>query len=227
MRTLGGPINGLRTLGHHTDDLSATNILSDSLPENAATLCKLYLNSNSLWDYVRFTCKYNPEYEIYLSGNHIRNVKAVRMFYATRVLDISHNLLETLLGSDCQDISQTKILNLSNNPLKNIQRYDIGVNAQLRKLILANSELPEIYVNISSTFNLHLIDLRENRRTRRVHVITKSICQYRFSKSEINSNSNAKLRSIIKCLKPHTIPTFHCYKSNTSRALIHIPPKDQ
>ncbi|KAI0981732.1 hypothetical protein GJ496_000488 [Pomphorhynchus laevis] len=135
MRTLGGPINGLRTLGHHTDDLSATNILSDSLPENAATLCKLYLNSNSLWDYVRFTCKYNPEYE----------------------------------------------MNLSNNPLKNIQRYDIGVNAQLRKLILANSELPEIYVNISSTFNLHLIDLRENRRTRRVHVITKSICQYRLN----------------------------------------------
>ncbi|KAI0982796.1 hypothetical protein GJ496_006651 [Pomphorhynchus laevis] len=167
-------------------------------------LHEIYLNSNSLWDYVRFTCIYNPEYEIYLSGNHIRNVKAVRMFYATRVLDISHNLLETLLGSDCQDISETKILtvssnmintidkrfseimksleelDLSNNPLRSIHRYEIGVNAQLRKLILANSELPEIYVNISSTFNLHLIDLRENRRTRRVHVITNTICQYRL-----------------------------------------------
>ncbi|KAI0985561.1 hypothetical protein GJ496_001868 [Pomphorhynchus laevis] len=172
-------------------DLSETNLPSDSLPENFANLCKLYLNRNSLWEYVRFTCKYNPEYEIYLSGNHIRNVKAVRMFYATRVLDISHNLLETLLGSDCQDISETKILtvssnmintidkrfseimksleelDLSNNPLKKIQRYDIGVNAQLRKLILANSELPEIYVNISSTFNLHLIDLRKKQTNKK------------------------------------------------------------
>ncbi|KAI0989324.1 hypothetical protein GJ496_010165 [Pomphorhynchus laevis] len=70
----------------------------------------IYLNRNSLWEYVRFTCKYNPEYEIYLSGNHIQNVKSVRMFYITSVLDISGNLLEDLLGSDCQDISLTKIL---------------------------------------------------------------------------------------------------------------------
>ncbi|KAI0989325.1 hypothetical protein GJ496_010165 [Pomphorhynchus laevis] len=47
---------------------------------------------------------------LYLSGNHIQNVKSVRMFYITSVLDISGNLLEDLLGSDCQDISLTKIL---------------------------------------------------------------------------------------------------------------------
>ncbi|KAI0986968.1 hypothetical protein GJ496_005616, partial [Pomphorhynchus laevis] len=186
-------------------DLSATNLPSDSLPENAATFCKLYLNRNSLWEYVRFTCKYNSEYEIYLSGNHIQNVRSVKMFYATSVLDISHNLLEDLLGSDCQDISQTTILNvssnridiiddsfsqimiyleeldLSNNPLKNIQRYDISANTRLRKLILANSYLHEIDINISLPWNAPLIDLRGNSQIRRINVITESICQYRFA----------------------------------------------
>ncbi|KAI0978850.1 hypothetical protein GJ496_008631 [Pomphorhynchus laevis] len=140
-------------------DLSETNISSDSLPENVPNLCKIYLNRNSLWQYVRFTCKYNPEYEIYLKGNHIQNIKAVRMFYATRVLDISHNLLETLLGSDCNDISQTKILDLSYNQLRNIQRFDINANSQLRKLILTNSYLHEIYINISLSWNVSLIQL--------------------------------------------------------------------
>ncbi|KAI0988022.1 hypothetical protein GJ496_005222 [Pomphorhynchus laevis] len=164
-------------------DLSDTNLSSYSLLENVANLCKIYLNRNSLWEYVRFTCKYNSEYEIYLSGNHIQKANSVRMFYTTRVLDISHNLLEDLLGSDCEDISHTKILNvssnmianidenfpqimtlleeldLSNNPLKNIERYDIGVNAQLRKLILANSDLLRIDIYISSPWNVHLIQL--------------------------------------------------------------------
>ncbi|KAI0979207.1 hypothetical protein GJ496_001613 [Pomphorhynchus laevis] len=165
-------------------------------------LTEIYLNRNSLWEYVRFTCKYNSEYEIYLSGNHIQKANSVRMFYTTRVLDISHNLLEDLLGSDCEDISHTKILNvssnmianidenfpqimtlleeldLSNNPLKNIERYDIGVNAQLRKLILANSDLLRIDIYISSPWNVHLIDIRENRRIKRVNIITTSICRY-------------------------------------------------
>ncbi|KAI0978125.1 hypothetical protein GJ496_009570 [Pomphorhynchus laevis] len=183
-------------------DLSDTNLSSYSLLENVANLCKIYLNRNSLWEYVRFTCKYNSEYEIYLSGNHIQKANSVRMFYTTRVLDISHNLLEDLLGSDCEDISHTKILNvssnmianidenfpqimtlleeldLSNNPLKNIERYDIGVNAQLRKLILANSDLLRIDIYISSPWNVHLIDIRENRRIKRVNIITTSICRY-------------------------------------------------
>ncbi|KAI0981160.1 hypothetical protein GJ496_003191 [Pomphorhynchus laevis] len=183
-------------------DLSDTNLSSDSLPENIVNLCKIYLNRNSLWEYVRFTCKYNSEYEIYLSGNHIQNAKTVRMFYFTRVLDISYNLLQDLLGSDCKDISKTKILNvssnmintidvsfsaimkfleeldLSNNPLKNIQRYDIGIDTRLRKLILANSDLQEIAINISLPWNVPSIDLRKNSRIRRVNVITKSICEY-------------------------------------------------
>ncbi|KAI0986472.1 hypothetical protein GJ496_011441, partial [Pomphorhynchus laevis] len=183
-------------------DLSDTNLSSDSLPENIVNLCKIYLNRNSLWEYVRFTCKYNSEYEIYLSGNHIQNAKAVRMFYFTRVLDISYNLLRDLLGFDCKDISETKILNvssnmintidvsfsaimkfleeldLSNNPLKNIQRYDIGIDTRLRKLILANSDLQEIAINISLPWNVPSIDLRKNSRIRRVNVITKSICEY-------------------------------------------------
>ncbi|KAI0986752.1 hypothetical protein GJ496_008314 [Pomphorhynchus laevis] len=185
-------------------DISETNISSGSLPETVANLCKIYLNCNSVWEYVRFTCKYNPEYEIYLSGNHIQNVRSVRMFYATSVLDISHNLLEDLLGSDCQDISQTKILNvssnridiiddsfsrimtyleeldLSNNPLRNIQRYDISANTRLQKLILANSDMHEININISLPWNVPLIDLRGNSQIRRINVITESICQYRF-----------------------------------------------
>ncbi|KAI0978315.1 hypothetical protein GJ496_002505 [Pomphorhynchus laevis] len=45
-------------------DLTETNLPSDSLPENVPNLCKIYLNRNSLWQYVRFTCKYNPEYEM-------------------------------------------------------------------------------------------------------------------------------------------------------------------
>ncbi|KAI0981738.1 hypothetical protein GJ496_000491 [Pomphorhynchus laevis] len=185
-------------------DLSETYISSDILPENIASLCKIYLNRNSLREYVRFTCKYNSKYEIYLSGNHIKNVRSVRMFYVTSVLDVSGNLLEDLLGSDCQDISQTKILNvssnmintvddsfsqimiyleeldLSNNPLKNIQRYDIGVYTQLRKLILANSDMYEIDINISFPWNVPLIDLRGNSQIRRINVITKSIFQYRL-----------------------------------------------
>ncbi|KAI0987435.1 hypothetical protein GJ496_000052 [Pomphorhynchus laevis] len=164
-------------------DLSETNISSDNQPETVANLCKIYLNRNSLWEYVRFTCKYNPEYEIYLSGNDIQNVRSVRMFYATSVLDISHNLLEDLLGIDCNDISQTKILNvssnmidiidksflelmkyleeldLSNNPLMKIQRFDMGVNTQLRKLILANSELHEIDIITTLAWNVYLIQV--------------------------------------------------------------------
>ncbi|KAI0985006.1 hypothetical protein GJ496_006194, partial [Pomphorhynchus laevis] len=161
-----------------TFDLSDTNLSSDSLPENIVNLCKIYLNRNSLWEYVRFTCKYNSEYEIYLSGNHIQNAKAVRMFYFTRVLDISYNLLRDLLGFDCKDISETKILDLSNNPLKNIQRYDIGIDTRLQKLILANSDLHEIDINISLPWNVPSIDLRKNSRIRRVNVITESICEY-------------------------------------------------
>ncbi|KAI0981725.1 hypothetical protein GJ496_000482 [Pomphorhynchus laevis] len=149
----------------------------------SSQLKSLYLNRNSLREYVRFTCKYNSKHEIYLSGNHIKNVRSVRMFYVTSVLDVSGNLLEDLLGSDCQDISQTKILNvssnmintvddsfsqimiyleeldISNNPLKNIQRYDIGVNTQLRKLILANSDMYEIDINISLPLNVPLIQV--------------------------------------------------------------------
>ncbi|KAI0978496.1 hypothetical protein GJ496_008280 [Pomphorhynchus laevis] len=182
-------------------DLSETNLASYSLLENVANLCKIYLNRNSLREYVRFTCKYYSGYEIYLSGNHIQKANEVRMFYATGVLDISYNLLVDLFGSDCKDISETKILNassnmidnidksfseimrfleeldLSNNPLKNLERYDIGVNAQLRKLILANSDL-QIDINISIQWNVHLIDLRENRQIKRVNVITESICRH-------------------------------------------------
>ncbi|KAI0983897.1 hypothetical protein GJ496_002006 [Pomphorhynchus laevis] len=164
-------------------DLSETIISSDHLPENVANLCKIYLNRNSLHEYVRFTCKYNPEFEIYLSGNNIQNANAVRMFYSTKVLDISYNLLEDLIGSDCNDISETRILNvssnmidfidesfpvlmksleeldLSNNPLRNLERYEIGVNTQLRKLILANSGLLQIDIKISLPLNVHLIQI--------------------------------------------------------------------
>ncbi|KAI0977941.1 hypothetical protein GJ496_003313, partial [Pomphorhynchus laevis] len=117
-------------------DLSDTNLSSYSLLENVANLCKIYLNRNSLWEYVRFTCKYNSEYEIYLSGNHIQKANSVRMFYTTRVLDISHNLLEDLLGSDCEDISHTKILNVSSNMIANIDENFPQIMTLLEELDL-------------------------------------------------------------------------------------------
>ncbi|KAI0978054.1 hypothetical protein GJ496_006063 [Pomphorhynchus laevis] len=50
-------------------------------------LRELYLNRNSLREYVRFTCKYYFGYE----------------------MDISYNLLEDLFGSDCNDIKRYEI----------------------------------------------------------------------------------------------------------------------
>ncbi|KAI0989327.1 hypothetical protein GJ496_010167 [Pomphorhynchus laevis] len=50
-------------------------------------------------------------------------------------------------------------LDLSNNPLKNIQRFDIGVNTQLRKLMLTNSDMDEININISLPGNVSLIQV--------------------------------------------------------------------
>ncbi|KAI0979519.1 hypothetical protein GJ496_006922 [Pomphorhynchus laevis] len=123
------------------------------------------------------------------------------MFYSTKVLDISYNLLEDLIGSDCNDISETRILNVSsnmidfidesfpvimksleefNNPQRNIERYEIGINTQLQKLMLANSGLLQIDIKISLPLNVHLIDLRGNRRIRRVNVIIQFICRHPF-----------------------------------------------
>ncbi|KAI0981735.1 hypothetical protein GJ496_000489 [Pomphorhynchus laevis] len=48
-------------------------------------------------------------------------------------------------------------IDLSNNPLMNIQRFDISVNTQLRKLMLANADRDEIDINISLPGNVSLM----------------------------------------------------------------------
>ncbi|KAI0983339.1 hypothetical protein GJ496_001087, partial [Pomphorhynchus laevis] len=74
--------------------------------------------------------------------------------------------------------AETAVRDLSNNPLKNLERYEFGANTQLRKLMLANSELLRIDINISMPRNNHLIDLRGNIRIRKVNVISQFICRY-------------------------------------------------
>ncbi|KAI0983592.1 hypothetical protein GJ496_010465 [Pomphorhynchus laevis] len=65
-------------------------------------------------------------------------------------------------------------LDLSNNPLMNIQRFDMGVNTQLRKLILANSDLLEIDIITTSAWNVPLMQVHITS----ICAITTKNCPY-------------------------------------------------
>ncbi|KAI0979520.1 hypothetical protein GJ496_006922 [Pomphorhynchus laevis] len=160
------------------------------------------------------------------------------MFYSTKVLDISYNLLEDLIGSDCNDISETRILNVSsnmidfidesfpvimksleefNNPQRNIERYEIGINTQLQKLMLANSGLLQIDIKISLPLNVHLIDLRGNRRIRRVNVIIQFICRHPLGSTPQRVNPLERIYSLYGKSKSRNFDKISVDKSPTLR----------